>query len=338
MRYAGVVLVALGLLLPATAGAQETPHKALVCDYSVRVIALSPDGKLLAAGEEPPLRPAAIRVWHFPSGRPAFTLRGHKHVVCGLAFHPSKPLLVSTSYDGVLACWDVRKGRKVGSVFADKSFFYPTFVGQNDTLLVSPVRRPPEFWDVADPGKIKLSRRQPLREQPRGGVDAVSPDRTLHVAAFQNARQPSAVVVRGVSRGNKVLDLTGPWSTPGSVCFSPDGKTFAVGFLYPSMDGSIVRLWEVASGRQLASFRGPKLGVQALAFSPDGRLLVSGEKNGDIFIWEVKTGKKLLSLYAHSDDVKGLLFSPDGKFLVSASEDDSVKIWVVKDILPRPRK
>jgi hypothetical protein len=116
-RALAIALV-FGGPLPRVA-ADVVPLKTLVCKYSIRAIALSPDGTMLAAGEEPPARAAAIHVWHFPSCRPALTLHGHKHVVSGLAFHPSKPVLVSTSFDEMLTCWDPRKGSKLASVRTD---------------------------------------------------------------------------------------------------------------------------------------------------------------------------------------------------------------------------
>src|SRR5947209_4969541 len=65
-----------------------------------------------------------------------------------------------------------------------------------------------------------------------------------------------------------------------SVAFSPDGKTLAAG----GWDGSI-RLWDVATSKELRQFVGHKGWVKSVAFSPDGRTLISAGRDRDIHIW-----------------------------------------------------
>ena len=49
-----------------------------------------------------------------------------------------------------------------------------------------------------------------------------------------------------------------------------------------------IRLWDVASGENIATFRGHPTDIQSLAFSPDGTILASGGYGGTILLWDMK--------------------------------------------------
>jgi WD40 repeat protein len=66
----------------------------------------------------------------------------------------------------------------------------------------------------------------------------------------------------------------------------------------------------------------------ALAFSPDGQILASGNNAGEIFVRDVASGELIIQpLVGHSNPIWGLAFSPDGETMVSASNDGQVIFW-----------
>jgi len=67
--------------------------------------------------------------------------------------------------------------------------------------------------------------------------------------------------------------------------------------------------------------------VNALVFSPDGRLLASAGQDGKAKIWNASTGRLVFTLNGHEKAVNDVVFSPDGKWLVTASGDGMVKLW-----------
>jgi DNA-binding beta-propeller fold protein YncE len=74
--------------------------------------------------------------------------------------------------------------------------------------------------------------------------------------------------------------------------------------------------------------------VVAVAFSPDGKALVSGSHDGTLILWDVATGKQLRSIEGHRErgrpfEVVSVTFSPDGKVLASVSSDQTVRLWNV---------
>ncbi|KAF9066516.1 WD40-repeat-containing domain protein, partial [Rhodocollybia butyracea] len=73
--------------------------------------------------------------------------------------------------------------------------------------------------------------------------------------------------------------------------------------------------------------------VYSVAFSPDGKKIVSGSNDSSVKIWTAKTRKAEGNpLQGHTSGVTSVAFSPDGKQIVSGSYDNSVRIWNVETV------
>ena len=105
-----------------------------------------------------------------------------------------------------------------------------------------------------------------------------------------------------------------------SIAFAPDGKTLLAG----AWDGSI-RLWDVATGKEIRRFTGHRGWVRTVAFSPNGKTFASGGKDAIIRVWETATGKELRRLEGHRYGIQHLAYSPDGKLLASLGQ--SLRLW-----------
>jgi len=102
----------------------------------------------------------------------------------------------------------------------------------------------------------------------------------------------------------------------GSIAFSPDSKVVAALDTTDGTNPPVMRLWDVANGRALRSWRAvaePVAGAPSLCFSPDGKLLAcAGEVN--VRLWDVATGKEVQRCLSKAA-IASVAFSPDGKFL-----------------------
>src|SRR5262249_19194233 len=114
---------------------------------------------------------------------------------------------------------------------------------------------------------------------------------------------------------------------------SPDGRTLALRLDDFSSDGKKVplgiRVVESSGGRRLRELPGVDTAwCEALAFSPDGRVLALSQPDR-VLLTESGTGKALKTLSADMGDVDFLQFTRDGKTLISAGLDGKVRLWDV---------
>ncbi len=306
----------------------------------VKILAVSPNGRFLAAGGEEKM----IRLWDLKSdrGRPALReLKGHEGWVRFLTFLPNGKRLVSAGHDGTVRIWDIQDDEAEPVVLRGAR-------GRISSAAVSRDGR----WLLTGGSSIDsddhAARLWDLREE---NLEQVSPvllrghRSPIHVVAISpNGRW---AITAGEDKTVRLYDLTAShpaaeqiilhghegWIT--SVAVSPDSRTLFTG----SYDGTM-RAWDLSSPdpfKKPIVLRGHQGWVVSIAVSPNGRWLATGSYDKSIRLYDLglpNWEKSAQTLDGHDGRIRQVLFSPDSECLVSASFDKTVRLWDLRETDP----
>jgi WD40 repeat protein len=115
--------------------------------------------------------------------------------------------------------------------------------------------------------------------------------------------------------------------------FSPNGRLLAVAS-GSDRDHGDIRLFSLEKAAVVARLAGHDDAVNALAFSPDGKLLASGGTDGKCILWDTNTWKRVAEVHGHDDAIIDLAMSPTGKQLATSSRDRAIALWDVPALEP----
>jgi WD40 repeat protein len=317
---------------------------------AVTSVAFSPDGTRIVSGSTN----KTVRLWDVQTRQPIGNpLIGHESSVNSVAFSPDGKRIVSGSNDNTVRLWDVQTSQPTGQLLKGHKFainsvaFSPdgkrivsgggsmVSLGLEDTAD-NTVRQ----WDaqtgqpIGNPMKGHMMPVTSVAFSPDGKrIASVSNDQTIWLWDVQTG-QPIG------------QPLQGHKFAVNSVAFSPDGKRIisgggvSRGLGREDTEDNTVRQWNAQTGHPLGN---PMIGhmapVNSVAFSPNGKRIVSGSDDKTLRLWDTQTGQPIEPpLRGHTDNVTSVAFSPDGKRIISGggsivglgrdgATDNTVRLW-----------
>jgi len=282
----------------------------------VSAVAASPDGKLLASSG----LDGKVRLWNTGSSTPLEIFSEHSDEVYDVRFSSDGRWIASTGYDRKVVLYDVST-KKVMRVLTGLPSWSVSiaFSPESKELAALTMAGKILVWDVAS-GELKRT----IRSNEAMTLDWSSQG----VLACGGG---AALALRDITDGSRLQNFGGYREAIWKVVFSADGRLLASA----AMDKT-ARIWRTDNGELMQTLtlgeqdehsQKAAMGVTAVAFSPDGKRLVTGGVDQNIRLWDVASGKLLHTYSGHTASITGLAFLPDGGHIVSASLDRTIRIW-----------
>ncbi len=288
---------------------------------SVTTLAFNPEGSTLASGGDDEV----IRFWDVTTAELQLTFAAHANVVDFLKYSPDGEILLSQGEDNNVCLWDARTGEflrilttrteNASSIDIDFSKDGRTLVNVNSDENV-------RLWNPHTGEQLKTIKQD--RE-----LDAVqySPDSRIFACSEDYGK--ATVLLFDADTGDLLHDLKMPghaeWVT--GFQFSPNGQTLAV------RTCDEIYFWDVNTGELEKTITGYSDNVGKVAYSPDGRTLVSLDHS--VRIWDLDTQKLIKTISTKTLSAKGeirtIAYSPNEEILACGTNDKTVVLWDVSE-------
>ena len=295
-------------------------QKSLELDEIPHSVACTPDGKILAVGQQN----NKISLWEVDTGKWIRDITAITRAVRAVAFSPDGKYLVSGGQDRMVKLWDWEKPEqppvnipakgKLGNDVSSLAFS----PNPNDKFIAIGTRN--------GSGTLLYNRqtKELKKVGERSNSVAISPNGKY--LAYGNDNNAAIVWEMGweTIKEENLHKLAPGGGDVEAVTFSPNSQ------LLLTTSGWGAKLWRVSDGQELVEKRmeGHSSTVQALAFSPDGQYVITGSDDHTVRMYDVGGDgvREIKCFKGHKGWVQALTFTPDGRHIITASHDQTVKI------------
>ena len=256
-----------------------------------------------------------VKIWDVKTGRELRSLSTNQ-VPMAAEFTPDGRIVATIGTMGQTSLWDVQSGNKLRDLISSpmSGFTAPVITPGKTPKITMP--------NMAEIGAMMTNMIGSMSAGTMSQVTSMAFTTDGRILATGGVESKANIDIAAMMSGT----MSGQRPKKGSKTTDPDDmfkdlKVEAVGQ---------VRLWDVASGREIGAIKGHGRGVSKVAFSRDGKLLASGSTDNTIKIWDVATHTELRTLTGHTAGIESIDFTPDGRLLASASDDGSTFLWDTK--------
>ena len=311
-----------------TVAADEWERGNLDGGLRIAVFATLQDHVQADASAGPSPAPAQLTAGLWESGW-RVALRGCANGIPSAAFSTDGTRIVTACGAKIARLWDAASGRAIAVLRGHTAGIRSVAFSLDGRRIVTASEdNTARIWDAANGRPILVLRGH------EGAVAsaAFSPDGSRIVTASED----STARIWDVTSGKTVAVVSdGSWIRLAE--FIPTASIPIIEFAAYSRDGRRIvtilgehraRVWDAASGRQVAVIGGNAGWVASAAFSPDGtQVVTTAYEEKTARIWDVASGKQISTLEGHRKAVNSATYSPDGSRIVTASDDTTVRIW-----------
>ncbi|HZO56814.1 MAG TPA: c-type cytochrome domain-containing protein [Bryobacteraceae bacterium] len=251
---------------------------------TVRAIAISNDGRLLAAAGGIPGKRGEVKLWDLARREAILTFNGHDDCIYAAAFSPDGKLLATSSYDKLIKLWDTATGKEIRTLKDHIDAVYAlAFTPDGRRLVSGSADRSVKVWNPATGERLYTM------SEAIDGINSVvvSPDGKLVAAG---GLDKSVRVWEIGEKEPKLLNsLMAHEDAILKLAWSPDGKTIA-----STAADRTIKLLRAADLTELKLIPGQPDWVYSLAFSPDGRTIAAGRFDGSLSLYDAATYRDTL--------------------------------------------
>ena len=306
--------------------------------YGHSVLALSSDGKLLAAAAfEGPLK-----LWDAQTGKLRATIGQGKVKVLAARFAADGKTLTVVTHTGDVVIWDLMANKQQKTVRLGRLNLIAAALSANGKMLCTTAN---------DPRATQSGRGCPIQ---LWSVETGKPGKALsgHLyAAFELAFSADGKTL--MSAGSRARTAADPQDAPISVTYVPEVKLWDLasgsatarqlaGINYSfSADNKQIALtrqdqrslkimlevWDTGANKNLLSTPAANDIIMSIALSPDGKVLATGGHSKQVRIYDAEQGKQLAALAGHQSEIMKVAFSADGTYLASSDFKGAICIW-----------
>ncbi len=285
----------------------------------VLCIAVSPDGRLIAAGGD-----GTVWLWNAETGQAqGAPMTGHDGGVANLVFSPDSSLLLSSGADSTVRVWDVASGQQDGEPLKlrnTKGVRVLHFNAAGNRVLLQDSRGRVLAWD--------LSRRSAPDQVFAPGIDKVAVSNTANRVA---TAEGDVIKIWDVATGAQIGGDLAARGEVFSLAFNADGSRLASGG-----NEKVVQLWDTASAAPVGSpMTDNSAEITALAFAPDGGFLAVAAADGSVRFYDDVTQAPLgAPLQALDGFPRGMAIDSSGNRLIIGGSDQTIRTYAVDTVVP----